>query len=479
MTWIPQQVLTFDKTAFGELAVAEPEPLAQMYAVNGLREDALQQIKGTGTITVSASNFVVQSGTAADNITRLVTNLNATYRSGQGLMGRFTAFFETAAANSLQIAGLINEESGFVFGYNGTEFGIARYYGGQVEIQKLQVTTPAGGAENATITVDGTGYTVPLTSGTVQHNAFEIANYLSANVPNYSAISNNDTVILTADFAIVAGAFAFTSATAVAAWTQTAAGAVPTYDWIPQANWTNPPDWAFDPTKGNVFQIKIQYLGYGGISFYMENPNTSAYEVVHVYDYANQHTEPTISDPTFRVGWEVINQGNTTNLTIRGATAAAFNEGIVMPDERPRAIEATVTGVNTTRNNLFTCRNTTEFNGKINRIDVLPVVLILSGEHNKTLIFSLQLNETSAGDLNFQYIDPVNSVFEYATDFVQMNGDGRTIAGVPIRGTSVVQLDLGRLLRYLLPGETLTLSVRTASGVGAEADYSLSFVEDQ
>jgi hypothetical protein len=479
MSFVPTPAIELDKTAFGELAVAEPTPLFQVYAVNGIREDTITSIKGTGTVTAADSNFVIQSGTGSTNITRLTSKSNATYRSGQGLLGRFTAFFESNAADSIQIAGLISEDAGFVFGYNGTEFGIARVYDGAVESQDLQITTPSTGSENATVTVDGTPYTVPITNGTVQHNAYEIATYLDANVPNYSVSSNNDTVTAISEFAIAAGSFAFTSGTAVASWTQVSTGAVPTYDWVPESGWSNPPNWTIDPSKGNVFQIKIQYLGYGGIRFYVESPLTSEFELVHIYDYANQNIVPTVKDPTFKVGWCALNDGNTSNLIIRGATAAAFNEGKAFLDERARALSDTITGVNTTRTNLITIRSRLEFNGKTNRIDIRPVLLIVSAEHNKTVSFHLQINETTSGDMLYQFLDSAESVVEYATNSATMNGDGRDIGEFRVRGTDTLQVDISRLSEYVLPGESLTLSVNTDTGTGAEADYSIIFREDQ
>lgn len=479
MSNVPQQ--TLDQTAFGELVTAEPVPLFQVYAVNGLRENMYSILHGTGaSVSAVDSNFVIESGTDADGEAVLVTLQDAKYRSGQGLLCRFTALFDTPVADSLQIAGFINDSQGFVFGYDGLEYGIARFYGGAVEYQTLAVATGAAGAENATVTVDGVAYTVPLTAGTVQHNAWEIANSLQAQVPNYFFTSNNDTVSAVDSLAEPNGAFAFTSATAVAAWTQQRPGVTPTEDWVPLANWSNPPDWTIDPSKGNVYQIRMQYLGYGAIQFYMESPITNKFELVHTYGYANANTLPTVEDPTFRVGWVSQNRGNTTNLTVKGATAAAFVEGQVNIDERSRAVDVNSRILTLPAENLITIRNRIEFNDRANRITSYPITCIIAAEHNKAVIFHFHINGTFIGDLDYSYQDKTNSVMEVATDAVQLDlNSGRDLGTVSVRGISSFRLDLRTAVTYLQPGETLTIAAELSSGVGGEADAAIYWLEDQ
>jgi len=478
VSFVPGQ--KFDKTAFNELVTAEPTPIFQFYAANGLRENMFVIEDGVGaSATEENSNFIVQSGAGADNYIALVSAQDAKYRSGQGLLCKITALFESAAADSIQGAGFINDAQGFLFGYNGLDFGVARFYGGAVEYQNLQVTTPAGGAENATVTVDGIAYTVPLTSGTVQHNAWEIANSLQAQVPNYLFTSNNDIVTSTDTLARVNGAFAFTSATAVATWTQLIAGLEPTQDWVAQENWSNPPSWTVDPTKGNVYQIRVQYLGYGGIRFYMENPNTSRLELVHVYSYANANVVPLVEDPTFRVGWFAQNTGNTTNLVIKGASGGAFNEGKIILDERSRSLDVYEITSTTTAFNLITIRNRIDFDDKVNRITVLPRSALITAEHNKPILFHFHLNGSFNGDLDFEYVDEENSCIEYSFTRTEFNLDGRDLGTVPMRTLAPFRVSLYEAIRYLLPGETLTIADQLSTGTGGLVDAVISWQEDQ
>lgn len=468
-----------DKTAFGELSVAEPTPEVQISAVNGLRDDTQKIFAGTGSgVSVVDGNYVCNSGSDTTGLSSVLSSKEATYRNGQGLGCRITALFKSGIPNAIQLAGFINGNNAFAFGYNGTEYGIVRAYDGVTEFQELEVTTAATGAENATITIDGTGYTVPLTSGTEEHNAYEIAVSLNSQVPNYSFTSNGVIVSGLAAVPIAAGAFAFSSATAVATWTQINIGQAATFDWIPQTNWTNPPNFALDPEKGNVYQIKVQYLGYGGIKFYIENPVTTDFDLVHIYEYSNAHTVPSVNNPTFRVGWAVQNLGNTTPIELKGASAEGFIEGKKVFDESGRGMSAENIALGATRVNVLTLRNRLHMNNSINRISVYPTLLVTSAAHNKTVILYISVDETFLGDLDFKYIDEVNSAVEYANDGAVALGTGREVGAFRLRSPTPLSIPMERLLNTLPPRQALTISAETSSGTGAEVDVSIAWNED-
>ena len=466
-------------TAFGELSVAEPTPEVQISAVNGLRDDTQKIFAGTGaSVSVLNGNYVCNSGSSATGLSSILSTREATYRNGQGLGCRITALFKKDTPNAIQLAGFINGNNAFAFGYNGDEYGIVRAYDGVTEFQNLQVTTSASGSENATITVDSVAYVVPLTSGSEGHNAFEISNSLNAQVPNYSFSSNGDTVAALAAVPIAAGTFSFSSATSVAAWTQVNIGTPATFDWIPQSDWLNPPDFTIDSEKGNVYQIKMQYLGYGGIKFYIENPSTTEFDLVHIYEYSNAHDVPSVNNPTFRVGWAVQNLGNTTPIELKGASAVGFVEGKKIFDEVGRGLSAENLAVDTSRVNLLTLRNRLHMNNSINRISVYPTFLVASAAHNKTVILHISIEESFNGDLDFSYVDQVNSAVEYANDAAIVLGTGREVVTVRLRSTTPLPLDMEKLLSVLSPRQSLTISAETSSGTGAEVDVSFAWNED-
>lgn len=469
------------KTAFGELAIAETTPEVQVSAVNGLRDDVQQVFAGTGAgVSVVDNNYVLTTGTDATGFSSLLTRRPATYRNGQGLLARLTALFPSGGVtNNIQVAGMINSEDAWGFGYIGATFGIIRGSNGVNELQELTVAGGAAGSETATITVNGTAYSVPLTSGSADHNAYEIAESLSTQVPGYSFSSNDVVVVALSAAPVPAGSFAFNSASAVATWSQISAGTTPAYELIPEASWDFPLGFTLDPSKGNIYQVKLRYLGYGGADFYVFDPDKADFVLVHRYKYSNANTIPSVTDPSFRIGWATQNLGSTVNTTVAGASALGGVEGKKIFDERGRTVFNEISGLGTTRQHLLTLRNRLVMADSINRTNIYPRLLVLSAAHNKTVIFHVDLGATFLGDLIFDYIDEINSSAEYALDIAPTAlADGREILTVPVRGTTPVVLDMTKLLDILLSRESVSISVATSSGTGAEADASISWIED-
>jgi len=190
-----QQVLR--TTAFGELHTEHKRPLAQISAEYGLLNNVITVIDAgsSGVASTISNNFVVDTGTNSDGLASILSAKQGRYRPGEGLLGMLSAVFTQGVPNSRQAAGLITSENSFVFGYIGDTFGIAHAHGGEPEVEELTLTSPAAGAENASVTIGSTLYTVPLTSGTLQHNAYEIATSLNTQVTNFDFSSNGVTVV--------------------------------------------------------------------------------------------------------------------------------------------------------------------------------------------------------------------------------------------------------------------------------------------
>lgn len=473
------------KTAFGELVTAEMTPITQISAPYGLLEKAASFIFSGGSTAVNNSLFEATSGTTANGLAALLTKRQVTYRAGQGLVGELTGLFDTPVADSSQEAGLIINTDRLGFGYNGTTFGIHYQHGGESEIQELTITTPAAGAESATITVDGTPYTVPLTAGTVQHNAFEIAVSLNTQVDDYDFSSNDDQVVARSILPIAGGSFVFTSATAVAAWVQIQTGLAPINDFVPQTDWnidtriSSDTDVNLDPAKGNVYKVQMQYLGFGGIQFYIEDKNTAKFVLVHIIRFANTFTTTSVGNPTFRVGWLASNgPTNTTSITVKGGSAGGFIEGKAVKTEETRADSNTNAAVPVgSFVNIMTLRNRIVFGTRRNRAETFGVNLAGATDSNKDAIIVAILNADVSGDLDFQYIDKVNSTMEIAKEPGTVTG-GRLASSFPIPSANGADINLRELQALLLPGETVTLAASITAGAASSVTISVIWQED-
>lgn len=466
-------------TAFNELSVAQPTPITQITAQYGLLSDVLTVNLG-GTTTTQDSKFVCSTGTGPNNVSAIVSSRQAQYKAGQGLLARFTAIFTQGVSDSTQQSGFITSESAFGFGYNGTEFGILHARDGVLENQELTVASGATGNENATVTVDGVGYTVALTIGSVEKNAYEIATSLSAQVPGYGFSSTADKVYALAqlpDFG--AGTFLFSSATAVASWSEISSGTLPTETWVKKADWNINPDIDIDPTKGNVYQIQIQYLGFGAIRFFAENTITGILELVHMIRYANTSLVPSVPNPIFRIGWAARNNGNTSDIVVQGASGAAFLEGKISFDFTPTGICQTQLAVGTTRTNIISLKNRLTFNGVSNRAEIIPISLGLSSDTTKTAFFELVANpEVAPGDfLEYNFFDEQLSLMETATNKVEITG-GDVIACFSVAGGNSLTVDMEKILKTQSPGLSVSITARISGGNASQMDVSPVWGDD-
>jgi len=470
-----QEIMT---TAFGEASVAEARPVLQITGQYGLRDDVLVAALG-GTGITQDSKFVISTGTGVNNVSAIVSNREATYRAGQGLLARFTALFTADTPNSKQFAGFITSESGFTFGYNGDEFGIAHSTGGSLELQELQITS--SGTGNVDITVDGNIYTVTLTSGTVQHNAYEIAAYLGDNVPGYNASSTDDTVSILAQLPdLGVGAFTYNALASgsAATFTEIESGVIMQDVWTPKSEWNVNPNIDIDPSLGNVYQIQLQYLGFGGIRFFIENPETAAFELVHIIRYANTSTMPSVKNPIFRIGWAARNIGNTTNVVVQGASAAIFIEGDIVYDGRQKGSCHTAVNIGTTRTNILAIKNRLSFNDTANRADLLPRFLNVATDTTKTAVYEVIVDPiVAAGDsLNFQSQGSAE-LAEIAIDQAEITG-GEVLACFNVKAQGSFSNDLENALTSILPGQIVAITAKVTSGSSADMDASITWQDD-
>ncbi len=66
------------------------------------------------------------------------------------------------------------------------------------------------------------------------------------------------------------------------------------------------------PTKGNVYKMQYQYLGFGQLRFFIEDQQTGGFILVHTIDYANRNTVPSFNQTAMS---NQLMVHNVTNLT--------------------------------------------------------------------------------------------------------------------------------------------------------------------
>lgn len=476
----PQWVAVQQQTAFGEVLTAQLTPFVQSTAAyNRLAANMRSYVSGTGAATLSGGEFVCTTGATANSYAAIRSVRALNYKGGMGGRFRGTGRFQTGGvADSLQGVGFFNVGDALLFGFYGTEFGIIYQHGGLQEVRSLTLSAAATGASVATITLNGEVFSVPLTSGTVQHNAFEIERWFFLNNTTWGVTQNGATVqFASRSDGEKAGAYTF-SATGIAVGTfsRTTAGVTKTTSFTPRTAWNvNTCDW-IDTTKGNVFQIDFQYLGYGNIFFYVEDPETGNFVLVHKLKYANANVKPSLGNPSLHCGIFAASLGSTTPLTITSACVAAFLEGTPAKTRNPRSF-ANNKSVGTTLTNLFTVRNRDVFGGKANQVELTPLLLNVFTESARGANIQLITGATLGGDTNYSYVNESNLVAEIDTTATTVTG-GTSIVSLQIAGNSSSQIQLADFLIRIPPEVTITVAAAVNSGAASATGAGLTWYED-
>jgi hypothetical protein len=258
--------------------------------------------------------------------------------------------------------------------------------------------------------------------------------------------------------------------------------------WVNQADWngdnmegaggaSNPSGQTLDTTKGNVYQINFQWLGFGLITFSIEDSNTGRFVNVHSIKYANNNIVPSLANPSFPIMWSVENTANTSNMTLKGASCCAEVEGKIEYLGPTNAIGNTKTGVTTTLTNILTIRNKSTFQAATNKTPVNILKFSVSVDGTKPAEYQLVKNTTLGGTPAYTDISINTSVVDYDTAGTTLTG-GQIIDFGSLGSTGSVSEGAQETTEiFLYPGDTLTLAVR-ATQTTTDVSVGIKWVED-
>ena len=257
-------------------------------------------------------------------------------------------------------------------------------------------------------------------------------------------------------------------------------------------NWTNQTNWNIDKMdgtgqsgitlnqqKGNVYQISYQWLGFGNIGFFIENPNNGKLTLVHQIQYPNQFDSPTILQPSLPIRVSSVNSnGNNKNITIKTASLAGFaegNEGFL--GKLFSALGSTATNTNPQNINVLTIK----VNEQLNSINAyIPVILFnasfdTEANENKTVIISLILNGTFSSAPTYTPVDATQSVVSYSDTGVSVT-NGTSLSTHLIRGNTGRNIEFPRDLQ-LFRNDTLSIIYSTLTNFQASAVANINWLE--
>lgn len=432
----------------------------------------------SGSATAENGMFKVSCGTGGLGSFGAIQSFRSlNYKAGETGMTRFTARFDSSSANSWQGVGLLNIGDELSFGYNGTDFGCWHRYGGKAEVRTITVTNPATGGETLTLTLNNVAYSIPLTAGTVQHNAYEIEQWLkdSTNQTIWGADQINDTVIINAlSDGPKSNTYSFSSSgTATGTITLNETGVTKTSDFVKQTEWNRDQLTNLDPSKLNIYEIRYQITG--NISYYVEDPD-DGFILVHIIN--TQGSTPNFNNPSLRSGLYSTSVGSTTNHDVYAGSLASFVQGNLVETRNPRAL-VNSQSCGTSPTTIFVLRNRRTYNSQINQVEIEPRELNISSESSKNVEIELRAstNFNTSGDQNFQNIGS-NLISDASVNANTISGSSRLLGAFTVSPSSSLIINLKNEKIRIPPSLQLAVLGKVTSGSSAVITASLVYYED-
>jgi hypothetical protein len=231
--------------------------------------------------------------------------------------------------------------------------------------------------------------------------------------------------------------------------------------FIPQSEWSvDRCSWLI-PTFGNVYGVSYQWLGFGFIRFFVEDPEEGVMKVVHEIKYPNKYTVTSLSNPTMGLHMAVKNWGNNTDIRLAvpsfGATIEAQENTFgLLGSSRNRK-----TGI-TPLTNVLTIKNTTTFQSKVNRVKVQLNSLSVSVGSGDAYV-GLYLNSTLGGVPSYTDFNTNQSTISTDVAGTTVVG-GRRLMVFSFEANSSQLVDLAPYEIHLNPGDILTIGAESVGG---------------
>ena len=453
-------------------------------------------MRGTGTITATGKLSLI-SGTTAQSLSAFESQQYVYSATGAIQVIKFSALFNTGVAGTLQLAGYGNSAEGYFFGYNGASFGILLRCAGAPQVVSITVTTGTGTvAGTLTITLNGvaTNIVVPANTGVyalvalIMGTSFATAGAGSG----WSLNQLGTTITFTAMTSGVRnGTYSYAKGvtTMVLTIATSITGVAPTDLWVPQANWSyDTVDGTqdlpvLDPTVGNIYQISIETLSFGTVTFYIVDPVTGRYVPVHQHSLRAVLPMTQESCP-FRASVE--NNATTSSLKLTVPDVAATIYGSTEIVQCPPFSTATNVYPTITSNtvmHLMSIKNNVVVNGLLNKSTVRLTSVTLGTNSTYCLYFPIVKNSSYTGVPAAGFVwsvgdtDSVTSVLKVNT--FNLTG-GQPLATLSLGASGQIQVDLMPYYIHLEPGDELNIGVASAQpGASAIAvlSASISWIE--
>ncbi|MBI2345116.1 hypothetical protein HYV10_03525 [Candidatus Dependentiae bacterium] len=267
--------------------------------------------------------------------------------------------------------------------------------------------------------------------------------------------------------------------------------------WTDQTNWNGDPvntgideasSFNLNPQYGNVYKIQYQWLGFGVIKFYVQNPYDGSWVLMHTIRYPNSvvATGPSVQNPALQLLAVNSNDPSTnSNITLKIPCMAGALEGYQAGPEIYTRFGKNFTepSVTATLGNILSIRNNSTYAGLNNQVMVFPDFLsIYNASTTVGVIVRVYLNPTVGGVPAYTSVN-ANSVVSYDTAGTTITGGKEimTIFVINSIGTDrgAVNINLFDKHISLSPGDRLVVAAQAVSGTLTNIGIGLSWYEKQ
>lgn len=238
---------------------------------------------------------------------------------------------------------------------------------------------------------------------------------------------------------------------------------------------------------GNVCMIKYPYLGYGDVTFYVQDSVTAKWILVHTIRYANTTATVQLSNPDLFFWANITNSGNTSNLIMYVGSVGIFVSGTRGSASAPKwSADNNKTGI-TTETNLLSLKNATTYNTVTNRSLIrLTSMSVASSAASGTAVFKVIMNTTLGGVPSYTTINGTtvnegvtitsgNSTVSYDVAGTTITG-GTKIFTITVDNPDTSIIDLIPYEIIIPAGEILTVS--GTSTVSSALSVAVNWSED-
>jgi hypothetical protein len=486
---------------FGSVHTENFVPVIQQTAVYGINSNNISiTYGGTGaTGYADDSVFVASCGNVFGAYASIQTVQRITYRPGQGLIALFSGRFPNGGltgasgySGSYQLIGIGHAEDGVYFGYRGATFGILYVNRGKRQIMTLTVTGASGSiGSTASISFPGlTAYTIPLGTTNTTEAAYQIASY--GGYTGWDGQAFGNTVVFVSGSAGNyggTGGFGLTGNGNTGTWTLTRGGASATEAFYQQSSWnmdvmdgtrstSNPSGILGNWQKGNVFEIGIEYLGFGTITFSVEGTatgNNSTFNVVHSLNLPNTLSATSFRNPSFPLTMVAYGiTGGTGTIQVESGSLSAFNEGITKFTANKYSYtysNTSATAITTsTLRPIYSIQNGLVFGGIPNQTTITCVSIGVvcrdatnynSGNGKTSIVIYLIKNAILSGSVNFSsFASTSSSYLDTGATGISISNNSKQLFSMPISANSSQTFAFTDEIT-LQPGDILTICAAT------------------